>query len=329
VTDPSTRSRRARFALGAVLALVTVTAPRAARADDAKAEALFDEGRRKMQEPGKLDEACRTLEESYRLADRGDTLLNLAECHKRQGKVATAHAEFDKAIRIGAKFSFAEAIQVATEFRDELAKKISHLTVVVPPALAGAEDLTIEVGGAPWPKEKVGVAVAIDPGPVEVVATAKGYKKLTTRVEIGAEHDDKSVTIALEREPPPPPPPKPAPPPPAPKPAPSKPVWPWVVGAAGLGLAGAGVAFAFVQRGAGKELDDTCGADRQACPHGYDFDTVRSREVRSFGLFVGLGGAGLVALGAAGLGLGLASRSTTPAASLDVGPGSIAVHGSF
>ena len=49
--------------------------------------------------------------------------------------------------------------------------------------------------------------------------------------------------------------------------------------------------------------DDNCGADRTACPASYDFMSDRAREERSFGLFLGFGAGGIVALGAAAIGL--------------------------
>jgi len=48
------------------------------------------------------------------------------------------------------------------------------------------------------------------------------------------------------------------------------------------------------------DLDEACGADRTNCPGSYDFASDRSRELRSFGLFVGLGAVGL---GAAATGI--------------------------
>jgi hypothetical protein len=57
---------------------------------------------------------------------------------------------------------------------------------------------------------------------------------------------------------------------------------------------------------------------------------ARSRELLDFGLFVGLGAAGIVAIGAAGVGLGLAYREPSrPTTSLRIGPGSVTLQGGF
>ncbi len=131
-------------------------------------------------------------------------MLNLAECHRRQGKTATAWAEFDKALSHGTKVGFSEAVQAATRLRDGLAAKLSRLTVSVPLESAALEGLTVEVDGTPWPRERWNTAFVIDPGPIRVRARARGYKPFAVQVELGADKDTKSVVVMLEVEPPPP-----------------------------------------------------------------------------------------------------------------------------
>ena len=329
-----TRRGLLRRALAVAAGVAMVGAGVDARADDQlTAEELFERGRKLMESNATLGEACRTLQDSLKLMDRGDTMLNLAECHRRQGKTATAWAEFDKALSHGARVGFSEAIQTATRLREALAARLSKLTVTVPPASATLEGLTLEVDGDPWPRERWNTAVVIDPGAILIRARARGYKPFDVQVELGADKDAKSVVVVLELEPPPPPPPPPPPRPlpPGPKAMPSRPVWPWIVGAAGAAFGGAAIGSEIVSLGAHSELDARCGPARQSC-HGYDYHPARSRELLGFGLFVGLGAGGILALGAAGVGLGLAPRARGPggpSTSWVVSPTSIAVQTSF
>lgn len=292
--------------------LLAASTLRAQPDDFARAHQLFENGRRLMQEPGKLDEACTLLTESYGLRKRGDTLLNLAECHRRQGKTTTAWREFDEAIRFAEEVAFPEAIAAAKGLRDELAVDLSVLTITLasepaPPGLA----LTID--GEPLSNTWLGLPLRLDPGVHTVTATAEGHKPFAASATLGPKGDRVALKVTLEKLPPPPAPPKPPPPaPPPPEPEPvaaddEAPVWAWVTGGAGVALLGLSIGFGVDTKSAGDELDATCGDERLACPRDYDFAPVRAREERSFGLFVGLGVAGIGALGAgiAGVALGL------------------------
>src|SRR5262249_7209609 len=155
-----------------------------------------------MQHASTLAEGCRTLEESLKLWDRGDTVLNLALCHRRQGKTATAWAEFDRALNHGTKVGFPEAIEEAKRQRAALEAILSRLTITVPPATVALEGLVVEVDGAPLERTRWNTAFVRDPGPVRVRARAKGHKPFEAQVEIGANKDAKSVVVVLEVEPP-------------------------------------------------------------------------------------------------------------------------------
>src|SRR6185436_12399932 len=68
-------------------------------ADKSLATQLFKEGRA-LVDQGKVAEGCRKLEESQRLDPGGGTLLNVALCHEKEGRTATAWAEFTEALGI-------------------------------------------------------------------------------------------------------------------------------------------------------------------------------------------------------------------------------------
>jgi len=284
----------------------------------AEAAKLLDEGRRLMSRPATLDRGCAVLEQSYGLRKRGDTLLNLAECHRRQGKTATAWREFDEAVRYAKEAEYGEAVIVAIQYRDQLARMLSELVVQVPPAAERPEGLSVTLDGKPLPESQWGQTLYVDPGPHSVTASAPGHRPFSYSVEVGERGTPAAVEVRLAPVPPPPaekpkpPPPKPAPqrPPTSDSSAPEVPVWAAVVGGLGVAMMGASVGFLADSLAAGSELDESCGGEaRNACRPGDPFADTYAREVRSYGLFVGLGAGGLVAagIGATGIVLGLAS----------------------
>jgi len=287
-----------------------------------ESDALFREGRVLMQDAEQLDRACELLAKSYELRQRGDVLLNLAECHRRQGKTATAWREFDEAIRYAEEVAFTEAIEAAVKLRDELAKSLSGLLVEIPADPAPPAGLAIELDGKPLPPAQWGQPLFVDPGKHTVTATAKGYEPFENSSDVQAEGHRAVIQVVLKKLPEPPKPePEPPKPEPAPKPAPPPPaedaevpVWAFVAGSAGIIMLGMSVGFGIDTVSVGGELDDQCGGDeRLSCPtvgdESFNFDTERSNELRSFGAFIGFGIAGLLAtgVGAIGLGMGLAA----------------------
>jgi hypothetical protein len=329
-------------AMGSVFAMTTllVPAPLLAEPPTAAAEGpdewerLFDRGREKMATPASLDEGCRLLEQSYELQKRGDTLLNLAECHRRQGKTATAWREFDEAIKYAQEVEFTEAIKAAEGLRDHLATMLSRLRVDVPSSKL--PDLKVWLDGKELPSAQWGEPLFVDPGPHAIRATAAEHSPFEKKVEVkplGGEEAVVVVSLQPVAKPPP------LPPPPPPPEEDGFPLWTFAVtgGASALAL-GLSVGFGVDTVAANDELDEACGGEaRRACPASLDFLGLREREERSFGLFVGLGVAGLAGAAASAIGLGVAlgARGEPPEGSVSLIPladpsgGGLLVGGTF
>ncbi|XXX81083.1 hypothetical protein WMF30_20205 [Sorangium sp. So ce134] len=174
------RARRpwARIA-GAALALSLAVSPGVAFA---QAAALLDEGKALMKK-GKLAEACPKIEESYRLSPRSATLLALATCHEKQGKVATAWSEYID-LSAAARKEGNKRLEADAKARGaRLELRLPRLTVNVPRA-AAVEGLEVTLDGAPVDSASWGQARPIDPGEHKVSASAPGRKKWEASVSI-------------------------------------------------------------------------------------------------------------------------------------------------
>src|SRR2546421_10932747 len=98
-------------------------------ADYPIAQALFEEGRTLMA-GGHYTEACLKFAESQRLDAASGTLLNLAVCHEKLGKTATAWAEYNDVVAATLREGNAERQRIASERIRALEPRLCHLSVI-------------------------------------------------------------------------------------------------------------------------------------------------------------------------------------------------------
>jgi hypothetical protein len=161
-------------------------------ADESEPERLFREARTAMLE-GHFDEACPKLVESQRLEPRVGTLLNLAACHERQGKIASAWREYRQA-QEGAesegqpdRASFAE-VRVAV-----IQDRVPRLRV----ALSGdGEGARVTLDGSELSRGALGTELPVDPGLHVVEAKTAGGPLFQERIEL-REGEHRTLTVVL------------------------------------------------------------------------------------------------------------------------------------
>jgi serine/threonine-protein kinase len=163
-----------------------------ARAEDpAAAEVLFQEGRRLLSE-GQTSAACEKLKDSFALDPMSGTLLNLAACYEKLGKTATAWARFHNAASLAKSQGKVEQAAEANRQIKALEADLSYLTIAVSEPTPGLE-VTRE--GLEITPATYGVQVPVDPGPIEIIASAPGHKTFKQTVEIAARRDKRTISI--------------------------------------------------------------------------------------------------------------------------------------
>ncbi|AKT40914.1 hypothetical protein [Chondromyces crocatus] len=176
---------------------VTSRAP--SPADKALAEALFLDGR-KLMDAGDPKAACPKFEESHRLDPSGGTLLNLAVCHHKEGKTASAWVEFKEAASMSEDAGKPDRAAFARQRATELEAELSHLVLTL---IAPTSGLKIHLDGAALSAAAtIGTGIPVDPGEHQLEARATGKKTWSERVLIEPGPSTRAVTIpALEDEP--------------------------------------------------------------------------------------------------------------------------------
>lgn len=147
--------------------------PSTARADDgALAEALFRQGQLLVNE-GQVDEACLKFEESQRIDPSTGTLLNLADCHEKQGKLAMAWNEYSAAVLAARRDQRADRVSFAQERILAIEPKLSKLTILLPSSHE-VEGLQIELDKTKVGRAALGMPLPIDSGAHILVVRAPG-----------------------------------------------------------------------------------------------------------------------------------------------------------
>ncbi|HEU4535384.1 MAG TPA: hypothetical protein VFS00_14750 [Polyangiaceae bacterium] len=164
--------------------------------NEAVAAELFRQGRTAL-EAGDYRAACPKLAESQRLSPRGGTLLNLALCHEREGKTASAWAEFGTALAQARREGRPDREAIAREHLGALEAKLSRLTVIVPPAAGDVAGLEVRCDGTEFKRAVWGEALPIDPGTHRIEASAPGRRPFRASVVVRPGGDRQSVRVPV------------------------------------------------------------------------------------------------------------------------------------
>ncbi len=206
------RRIKALIACGVLLSAASASAaPRTERA--ARAEALYNEGRALL-DAGRITEACAKLAESQATDPATGTLLNLANCHEREGKLATALWEFTAA-RVRAK---ADERNERVEFADEHIRALEARVgkIVVRLARGTPADAVVTLDGEVVAASEEGAATPVDPG-THLLRARSAAGTFEKRVEVREARQVVTIDVSLagtaevpakQAEKPAPPPPK-------------------------------------------------------------------------------------------------------------------------
>jgi hypothetical protein len=263
--------RRPWAAAVGALAAVALGSPLAHADGDssAVAQALFASGRQLM-ESGKYAEACPKFAESNRIDPKLGTLLNLALCHERVGKSASAWAEYTQAAELAGRSGQSQREHVARERVTALEPTLAR--VVIDASAVPGMSVTLDeqpIGAAAY-----GTAIPVDPGAHVVRAQAPGKRAFSEEFGVESGTAPRSVHVALEDEV------TAAATAPAVTPVSGGPpahdagegtsslkTWGWVIGGAGVALVGVGAYFgvhAFAMKSTAEGQCDAAGTCTQA-----------------------------------------------------------------
>lgn len=160
-----------------------------AQGSSAAAEALFDQARSAM-DLGEYDEACEKFRESNRLDPAPGTLLNLANCEEKRGKLATAWELF-RAVEDQLPAGD-DRIPVARDRAAKLKPRLPRLTIDA--GTSPPDGIQVTRDGIDLGVASLGTPLPVDPGEHEVVVTLPGKAPKSFQVFV-VEGESKTLDV--------------------------------------------------------------------------------------------------------------------------------------
>lgn len=159
------------------------------------AKTLFDQGQKQMADKN-YTAACASFKASNNAVARVGTLLNLADCYEKAGKLASAWGAYYDSINLGRRQGHPEYEAFAQKKKDELEPKLLKLTIDVP--------VDVRVDGMKVTRDHVavepaawGVPIAVDAGAHSIDVTAP--HKLPFHAETRVDDDHKVVLVTVQK----------------------------------------------------------------------------------------------------------------------------------
>jgi hypothetical protein len=159
--------------------------------DQAAARALFEDGRRLLQN-GKYEEACRRLEAASKLYASPGILLNLGDCYEKLGRSASAWTEFGEAAAVATRAHHSDQVSEAKRRQAAIEPKLTRLTIRV---TGEATSVTVTRDKTDLSSEAWGEAIPVDPGTHEIHAEAPGHEPWTTSVVVSTAGQTVTVEV--------------------------------------------------------------------------------------------------------------------------------------
>jgi len=157
---------------------IALVAPSVRAQESAAAEVLYQEGKRLMAAYD-VHGACIKFAESQQLEPATGTLIILATCHEKEGKTASAWAEFTEAAARAGQAGQREREAFAREHADALEKERRKVLIEIPQAPAGIQ---VKLDGQSLGIVALETPFPVDPGEHELVVSAPKKKEWTERV---------------------------------------------------------------------------------------------------------------------------------------------------
>jgi hypothetical protein len=161
--------------------------------DAARADALFNAGKT-LRDAGQYADACPQFAESSRIAPGVGISLYLGDCLEHIGRTASAWTEFRKAEKLANERNDPR-VDLARAREAALERRLSGLTIVIPPSVARTAPEVVLDESTPVPPQEWNAPMAVDPGDHVVTVHVPGQAPI--RLTAHAHDGDRSTRVSV------------------------------------------------------------------------------------------------------------------------------------
>lgn len=142
-----------------------------------EASKRFDEGRAAIK-AGDLETACKAFEQSYTLEPALGSLLNLASCLEKQGKLVASFVRYNDAIAWAQRTHEAEREAFARTHAQDLKARVSWL------AISSADEVDAKVDGQVVHLGAIAISVPVELGRHELLVEKPGFDSFSQTITV-------------------------------------------------------------------------------------------------------------------------------------------------
>ncbi len=165
----------------AVVAALPIATVRADTFDPAKADALFDAGK-KLEQAGDRTGACAKYTEALKFNPEAvGTIMNVGRCDQEAGLWASAAKRFRRALDLATEHNLAEYRSAASQQLTDIEPRVPHISLAF--GIAPLPDTKVVVADVVIPLDAVG-DIAVDPGEVLIAISAPHRVPFEKRVRV-------------------------------------------------------------------------------------------------------------------------------------------------
>ncbi len=172
---------RSFLVVAAVVAGLPIATARADEFNPAKADALFDAGK-KLEQAGDKAGACAKYDEALKFnAEAVGTIMNVGRCNQEAGLWASAAKKFRRALDLATEHNLAEYRAAASQQLTDIEPRVPHISLAF--GVAPLPDTKVVVADDVIPLDAVG-DIAVDPGEVVIAISAPHRVPFEKRVRV-------------------------------------------------------------------------------------------------------------------------------------------------